>query len=257
MPRNEKNEMIVMNPFLSLSGLGMMSVGLIATLWWKLKTKLPWRYFCFGSLMWVVAIAPKYAMDYTITPYVSVWLYSYGTVTALIGLGLYVGLRTGFFESGFSYVGIKRTKFRKMNLNQAIAFGVGFGSIEAILLGFMSFINIIILWIMPSLVDALPMAIQATLDMPTIVILPAIAERLFTLFIHVFASLHVVLAVVKKRMGYLWMSITFKSLVDSIIPALTHFFDISTLSGMFLVEVPIFVLAVVSYFGIKWTMRKF
>lgn len=246
-----------MNPFLSLSGLGMILVGLTATLWWKLKTKIPWRYFCFGSLVWIVAIAPKYVLDYTITPYISTWLYNYGVATALIGLGLYIGLRTGFFESGFSYVGIKKTKFRKMNLSQAIAFGVGFGGIEAIILGFMSFINVIILWMMPSLVDALPAAVQATLDMPTIVVLPAIAERFFTLFIHVFASLLVVLAVAKKRMGYLWMSIAFKSLVDGIIPALTHFFDISTLSGMFLVEIPIFMLAVVSYFGIKWAMRKF
>jgi uncharacterized membrane protein YhfC len=247
----------MVNPYLLIAQIGMILVGLVAIFWWKSKKKVGWKYFGFGALVWIIAISLKVAMDLTITPSIAAVLNSYGTAVLIAGIGLYVGLRTGFFESGFSYIVIAKTRFRKMNLNQAMAFGIGFGSIEAIFLGLSGAINIVVFILNPSLVSSLPAATQASLDLPTITVLAPIIERIFTLLIHVFSSLLVVYAVVNGKIRYLWYSILFKSLVDGMIPALTSLVNTATVVGLYEIEIPIAILGIFSFYGIKRASRKF
>jgi uncharacterized membrane protein YhfC len=245
----------MVNPWLIISPIGMILVGLTAIFYWRKNKGIPWIYFGFGALLWAVAIAIKLLMDLTVTTPFYLFLSSYGTLTALVGLSLYVGLRTGLLESGLSYLAVAHTRFRTMNLEQALAFGIGFGSIEAIALGVQTLLNLMAFIIDPQLVSLLPPAQQASLDLPTIVAFAAIIERTFILFVHIFASVLVVLSVVAPATRYLVYSILFKTLVDGMIPFLTTYVDTTTVAGIYEVELPIVGLGIIAFFGIRWVME--
>ena len=244
------------NPYLLIGELGMVIIGLAAIIYWRARKKTPWKFFAFGAAMWVIAIAAKLAMDLTVTMSLYQWLTGFGGMTALYALSVYYGLRTGFFESGFSYLGIKWTRFKKMDMNQAIAFGVGFGAIEAVLLGLQATAVTWIAFTDPTFANALSPGQLASLNMPTIVLFAPLIERLSTIAVHVFASLLVVYAVVKKKANYLAYSIAYKSLLDFMVPLLAHYLELTTVTGAYLAEVPIAIFGIASYYGIRWMMKN-
>ncbi len=103
------------NPFLMLSGIGMMAVAVFAILYWRRKAGAGWKFFLAGAGMWIVAVAVKALMDLTITAAIQQWVLAAGGIGGLLfGIGLYAGLRTGLFESGFSYIAVLKTNLRKM-----------------------------------------------------------------------------------------------------------------------------------------------
>jgi uncharacterized membrane protein YhfC len=246
----------MVNPLLLISPIGMILVGLIALFYGRRKTGVAWKYFGFGALLWAIAIGIKLLMDFTVTTPFYLFLYSYGALVALIGLSLYVGLRTGLLESGLSYLGVKHTSFRTMNLHQALAFGIGFGAFEAIALGVQTLLNLIVLILDPALFATLSPSQQASLNAPTIIAFAAIIERAFVLLIHIFTSVLVVLSVTAKMIRYLVYSILFKTLVDGMLPVLTTYIDTSAVAGVYAIEVPIVLLGVIALFGIRWVMEK-
>jgi uncharacterized membrane protein YhfC len=252
----------MVNPMLLLSGIGMVLVGILVPLYWKRKTQVKLNYFLWGAGIWVIAIAVKIAMDYTITQPLSASLEPYGLLTVLLVMGLYVGLRTGILESGFSYLAILKTRLRGMNYREGIAFGIGFGSIEALFLGITSFLNILMFVMFPDIISLLPEAVQAMilsqLSASSWIVFGPIIERILVMFIHVFSTLLVLYAVKKKAMGYLVLSILFKTLVDGIIPWLVYSLEpVTELPNAYIIEIPFIILAIIAYFGIKWMEPKF
>lgn len=247
---------------LLLSGIGMILVGILIPLYWKRKTHVGLNYFLWGAGVWVIAVAVKIAMDYTITQPLRISLEPYGLLTVLLVMGLYVGLRTGVLESGFSYLAILKTRLKEMSYKQGIAFGIGFGSIEALFLGITSFLNILMFVLFPDIITMLPETFQAViisqLNASSWIIFGPIIERIFIVFIHVFSTLLVLYAVRKKAMGYLVLSILFKTLVDGIIPWLVYSLEpITELPNAYIIEIPFIILAIIAYFGIKWIKPKF
>ena len=188
-----------------LPGIGMLAVGIGAiVLWFLLKGRklVYFKYYTLGAILWVIAIAPKYAMDYTITGPIENALFSYLSLIAVaIVLALYYGLRTGFFESGFSYLIIKHTGLGKMSFNEAVALGIGFGGIEAI--------YTCMVWLQGS-----GPLLTTPQDLISYI---GVWERLFTLFVHVFAIVLVVLAARLNDKHWLWLSIVYKSPLDGIL----------------------------------------
>jgi uncharacterized membrane protein YhfC len=176
-----------------LGGVGMVLVGILFPLYWSRKTKVNLNFFFWGAGVWILAITAKILLDMTITPFINQSILPYGLTAILIVSGLYVGLRTGLFESGFSYLAILKTKLRKMTFNQGIAFGIGFGAVEAIFLGVTSFLNVLVFVLFPDLINLLPevqaMALLAQLDSSTLLIFAPIIERAVLMFIHIFSSI--------------------------------------------------------------------
>jgi Predicted membrane protein len=235
----------------------MILVGLLALGYGRKKTRVSWRYFGFGALIWALAIGTKLLMDLTVTTPFYQSLYSYSALAALIGLSLYVGLRTGLLESGLSYLGIRHTQFRSMNLPQALAFGIGFGSVEAIALGIPTLINLVVFILDPSLVEMLSPAQQASLSVPTMVAFAAIIERASVIIIHVFASVLVVLSLVSGLIRYLVYSILYKTILDGMLPVLTTYIDTTTVLGIYSIEVPIVLLGLGAFIGTRGIMKLF
>lgn len=202
-----------------LSGAGMIAVGAVAVYGWRRRAGA--GYFLFGAVSWAAAIALKIALDLTVTAPLKGLLPE--TLTGILALGLYYGLRTGFFESGLPWAAARLAKL-KPTFGQAVAIGIGAGAAEAIALGLLSLLNVLVFILVPGLIDAYPSSTQAALQLQfSLPFIPVpVWERLFTLFCHVFAM---ALAMYALRAGWRWLalSIAFMALLDgALIPLLVY-----------------------------------
>ena len=119
-----------------LQGAGMILVGVVAIVVWHVIKHVEIKYFLYGAALWAAAIGIKVIMDFTITqPLNSFALSVPPIVVALSVMSLYYGLRTGILECGIPYVAVIKTKLSRVTYDEAVAMGLGFGGIEAILLG--------------------------------------------------------------------------------------------------------------------------
>lgn len=250
------------NPLLLLAGVGMMLAGLIPLIYWWKTRRVGWRIFAWGGGIWALAIIVKLALDMTLTPgFQSALQGLYPAFGVAVLTGVYVGLRTGLLESGFSYLAVLKTKLKGMKWNEAVAFSLGFGCTEAFILGLFGFINLYVLIFYPQVVQALPEGMKAIvmqqLELPTLAIAPAIMERVFTILVHLFAGLLVVYSVITRKFKYFICSLAYKTIVDGMIPLLLLYVGTGTLLGMFLIELPIIFLGLVGLLGFFWMRDKF
>lgn len=251
----------MVNPFLLGSGIGMVLVGVVSVLWWKRRSGAEMDFFFYGGLVWLVAIAIKGVMDYTISPLLYEYFSLYGITAILVASGVYVGLRTGLLESGISYFFVIRSRLGRAGWKEAISFGIGFGAAEAIFLGLSSFMSILALIIFPSIIESLPVEYQlqvlSQLEMGTEIILAPILERVFVMLAHVFAAVLVFMAVRSRKIWYLFLSILFKTLLDGILPWLSYTLGAGDVVSIYLMEVPIIIIGMIGYFGMRWLKPRF
>jgi len=243
-----------MNPLLIFGPFGMVAVGLISIIIWKVRSNVALKYFLLGGLIWGIAIAPKLAMDYTLTPRLSSWAKNtYGITGMLIILGVYVGLRTGLFECGFTFLVFSKTRLRKANLEEATAFGVGFGAFEAILLGFPSLIQLALFILNPSLLESLPPyqreMVESSLSSPTWVAAAPMIERVFTLFAHVFAALLVYVSVTQCKPNFFFVSILYKTALDALVPYIQTIISVNRPITLFEAETWIIMMGLLGMVG--------
>jgi len=113
------------NPLIMLGPIGMMLVGLLSMLAWRWWSEVPLKYFLLGGIVWAAAMAPKALMDIAVTQALNSWAReTFGVEGLLIVSSLYVSVRTGLLECGFTYLMFKR-KLKQLSLDEAVAFGVG------------------------------------------------------------------------------------------------------------------------------------
>ena len=250
----------MISPVLLLAGIGMMIVAIASVIYWKIKTHVNRKYFFYGVCLWIIATFAKIFLDYTITePLYYILVGSYPAASIMAIMGLYAGLRTGLFESGFTYIAVIKTKLKTLGFNEAVAIGIGFSFIEALVLGLLSFIGIIYFIMNPGLEAQLAEQQLQQLSNPFWIVIAPIIERASTIFIHVFASLLVIYAARVNKASYLFLSIIYKTLIDGMIPILAYipqymgFVDISNL----IVEIPVMIVAAIGFLGIRWIKAYF
>lgn len=250
----------MISPILLLAGIGMMTVATASVIYWKLKTNAGRKYFFIGAGLWIIAIFAKLLLDYTVTePLYYILAESYPTASVMVVMGLYVGLRTGLFESGLTYIAVIKTKLKKIGFNEAVALGIGFGFIEAFFLGLLSFISILYFIMNPGLEAQLAEQQLQQLSNPFWIVISPVIERASAILIHVFASLLVIYAVRVNKASYLFLSVIYKVLVDGMVPLLAYvpqymgFADISNI----IVEIPVIIFALLGFIGIRWIKVNF
>lgn len=214
-----------------LSGTGMILIGILPVIWWRRKN-VKLKYFLFGALTWALAIGLKILMD--LTPLNEFLMRKFIISTFIIIIGIYIGLRTGILENGFVYIVSKRIE---MNFRESMAFGIGFGGCEAIVLGILSFTSILnsdVSW--------------SSAGGPWM-IFPPIIERSFVLFGHIFSCLLVIYSVKVKKIRYFIYSIMYKSPIDGIIPWMHHNIP-ETVKGAYMMEIPVVIFGIIGLIGI-------
>ncbi|HXJ71951.1 MAG TPA: YhfC family glutamic-type intramembrane protease [Candidatus Dormibacteraeota bacterium] len=116
-----------------VSGSLMMIVAVAAAVWWKLRSRVPWRWFWAGAGIWAVGVALKFALAKELNPIII------GTgVPPKAGLAagvFYCGIMTGIFEIGITLAAALFWRRLAAEPNRAVAVGLGAGAFEALLLG--------------------------------------------------------------------------------------------------------------------------
>ena len=253
-----------MNPLLIFGPVGMILVGIFSITLWKLKKHVKMKYFFLGGLVWIGTIIPKIVMDYTVTPRLYEWAaVTYSLAGMLIILGAYVGLRTGVFECGLTYVTFSRSSLSKMSVDEITAFGIGFGAFEAMLVAIPSLMQIATFILDPSVLNLMPLPqrelLEAQLSFPTWVVGAPIVERVFALFVHTFAAMLVFLSAVRRRIDLFLEAFFYKSLLDALVPYIQTSLrpNISPVS-IYLAEVWVVAMGSIAWVGVHWagsTMR--
>ena len=239
-----------------IPGLLMVAVGIVAAAYWYRKKHSKIVYFAAGALFWVAAIAIKVIMDLTISMPLNTWLgTSLPVAAAIVAAGLYVGLRTGLLECGAVYLGTRYTKLKNMSFDDAVAVGIGFGGIEAIMLGLMTFLNAAVVLLMPDLVATLP---ASALVQYELLLLPLpIIERVFVLFTHVFVTVLAIYAVKLADLRWLGISVVFKTALDGALPLLAYYLGTMGAAMYFLIEGYIVLVGIIALAGLYWFHKKY
>ena len=156
---------------------------------------------------------------------------------------------TGIFECGITYLFIKYSKMRKYNYNQAVSFGIGFGSVEAILLGVVSLYSVLVAILRP---DLLPGNVLQAMRPQNLLVIPApIVERLFTIVMHTFSSVLIFCSIKNKVFSLFWLSFVYKTVIDAIAAWGNLSFNINILSHLWIIELIVIIYGVTGFYGIK------
>jgi uncharacterized membrane protein YhfC len=201
-----------------ITGIGMMAVAIIAVGYWRRRTGASWAAFGLGALAWVVGVALKFAWA---TPTNA--LVRQGLDRALPGsvsgpvYWLYIGLLTGVFECGIALLFIRRSRLKAAGWDEAMAFGIGFGAVEAFLLGLIQFVGLLAVIAFSNQVpeDARTAVAQGPMALGIASIPLPVAERLSALVAHVFTSVLIVYGVRVGQWRWFWLSFAYKSALDA------------------------------------------
>jgi len=180
-------------------GLLMMLVGLLAVAFGLWRWKTPLRLFALGALLWAVAVAVKVGLALLLNKQVE------GGLQALmpkhpadVTFWIYIGVLTGITEVGIFLAMARWFQRRQWSWKDAASVGVGFGAIEAMLLGL-----------------GVTFAGMAGQPVETNVLVPAL-ERFLTIFIHTAATVMVIYAITRREWGWFIFAFLYKSGVDAV-----------------------------------------
>jgi hypothetical protein len=230
---------LIRSPFL-LSGLGMFVIGGSCIMYWRNKTAVPLRFFGWGALAWGLTVATKLVFAVAFNQPVAGAIYEF-LPSSLAGplLWLYIGLLTGIFECGGVLLLVSKTKLKEMHWIEAIAFGIGFGAIEAMLLGSISYASTFELGLSPLIIPA------------------PVIERTAAMFIHVFSNVLIVLSVRSGSWMEFWESFFYKTAVDGVAAFGSLSYGLESLSHIYTLELVVTFFGIIGFLGLRQLKRKF
>lgn len=131
------------SPVALLAGIGMLLVGLGFVLGWWRRTKVAPAFFWLGAAAWVVHVALRLAAGKADAP-VSAWLHAHAPHSARLAIDLYLGALRGLFVTVSLWFFAKRSRVGTATEPEAVAYGIGFGAVEAVLLGAYSVFGVVL-----------------------------------------------------------------------------------------------------------------
>jgi uncharacterized membrane protein YhfC len=249
---------IRLGPSILLSGIGMISVSLAFVVYAAYRRWLGWWYLVIGALFWVITVSVKFAFAIPLNPILFQALgvthdrlFSRGNLIAYF----YIGALTGIFEAGLAYLILRRIRWGMATCEQALAFGIGFGVIEAFLLGLVGLASAFPALFSP---DVLPIPTLGNLANQAAVImgLAPVVERVFVILAHMFSCLLIFYAINSSQAKWAWLAILYKTLLD--VPAgFASFWEVETPAKLWTIEAMIAVAGVIGLLGLIWVVRHY
>jgi uncharacterized membrane protein YhfC len=203
------------SPVALLSGAGMaaVTIGLIV---YARRRKLGWKFILFGALAWVVSVALKFAWAIPINPLLYQALQD--NLPGWLAGGVfyvYVGSLTGWFEVGLVWLVMRYSPLGKnVTWEKALAFGIGFGAVEALALSISPLAAVIAAMAAPSSMSLGTLQSIAALNDPITALTP-VWERFFTVWVHIFSNVLIFYALGKHQARWFWLAFVFKTGIDS------------------------------------------
>jgi uncharacterized membrane protein YhfC len=255
-PRGEpaKIDGPAVSPRALLGGAGMITVALGFVVYAAVR-RLGWGYLGLGVLFWVVTVALKFAWAIPFNTSIYQLTRSWPALVGNAAFDLYVGALTGVFEVGVTWLVLRYTRWGRATWNQALAFGIGFGAIEAFLLGLGSAAAVLGAILAP---EVLPVELLRQLAHANDFLygLAPISERFFTVLIHVFSNVLIFFAILRRRPGWFWLSFLYKTLID----AMATFVQLHGMEGLgqlWIVEAVVAIWGALGFLGSCWVRRHY
>lgn len=200
----------LVSPLYFLTGTAMILVAASAVWYWQKGKPSLWSMVWWGVLAWTASLALKAAAGLPMMNFFQ--HHANNPMIWLCG-----GLLTGVFECLIPLLLIMKTRLRRADFNGAVAFGIGFGGIEAFLMGSVALIQTMLL---VAFSNHIPTGVRDALlkqfaHSSIATILLSILERAFALAAHCLASVLLIYAVRTRRQLWFWLSFGYKSLGDT------------------------------------------
>ncbi len=247
--------LVKVSPVALLGGMGMVVVAL-GYLAYAVARKLGWGYLGLGALAWVITVALKFVWAVPLnTPIYDALTKALPESVAMPLFYIYVGLLTGMTEVLLTWLFLRYTRLGLVPWGKALAFGIGFGAVEALLLGINSFSGVVAALVMP---DTLPVDALAQIAVANNPLwgLASIVERLFTCLVHIFCNVLLFYGAWKKDSRWFWLSFLFKSAIDAV-AAFAQFWGLDALWKIWLIEAIVMVWGLLSLWGIRWVQNRY
>lgn len=242
---------MTVSPIMLLQGAGMVAVGIAFVLYWRLSKRISIAPFLIGAIAWFVTVSLKLGFALLLNNRIQHLLS--GALRPSVAdplYWLYIGLLTGVFECGLLLTLWRR--IRTYDFNTAVAFGIGFGAIEAVMLGISSLTVVALAIAAPAL---LPKQIVESLAVSAWMIPAPIVERIVAVFAHIFSCVLIIRSAGRNRLGYFWIAFAYKSLIDAVAAWAQLGFKANTTSQMWTVEGILFLFGIVGFLGLIWLSK--
>jgi uncharacterized membrane protein YhfC len=168
---------------------------------------------------------------------------------------LYVGTLTGIFEVGLVALLLNYTRLGKAPWPRTIAFGIGFGAIEALLFGVSSLSSTLAAMVISVAVPPAP-AVAARLGNILWVLAPVV-ERLATIFIHTCSIVLIFYAVNTRQARWFSLAFGYKTAVDAMAAAFVHINGIDTLGRVWTFEAIMILCGLAGWLGLRWLAPRY
>lgn len=242
-------------PSALISGIGMILVALGYVLYSALR-RLGWGYLALGALAWVITVAVKFILAIPFNGLVFNFLT--GSLPGALGenlFHLYVGALTGITEVLLVWLWVRYTRGGQVDWKRALAYGIGFGAVEALLLGINSLATVLTAINSPNLLSADVLSSVAQAGNLLFALAP-ISERIFTVLVHVFCTVLLFYGARTRRPLFFWASFLFKTLLDTM-ASYAQLHGLDNLGFIWLIEGFVALWGVLSWFGIRWIAARY
>ena len=239
-----------------LPGIGAIVIATAFIAYARIK-KCPWSYIGLGALAWVIVTIVKFLVATPITPWVYQLVYVPDDVWASGSMlfYVYIGVLTALTEVLLTWMVLRYTRLGEVPWTKALAFGIGFGVIEAFYQGIPSLVaNISALMAPESLTSATISSLQV-LNNPLFGLGPG-TDRFFATLIHVFANTLLFYGVISKQGRWLWIAFAYKCVVDTV-AAFGMFWGVETLSRLWRLEAVLWILGFVALWSIRKIQKRY
>lgn len=255
-----------MNGEISLVGMSVqlflsLIVPFALIIYGRKKGWLSWKAFGVGLLIFVLfsQVLEKMLHFLVIDPS-GTSLKGTSSVWAFVAYG---ALAAGVFEEMGRYVGFRFMLKNNRTYGDGLSFGLGHGGIEAVLIGGVSAINMMILshLVQTSQFEQIASSLPATqvemlktmLNQPDWMYVLGGIERIFAIAIHVALSLLVLYGVRNGQFRYVMYAILMHAFID-VVPAL---YQVKVISNIWAVESILALIAIASFVFIRPMSEKF
>ena len=247
-------EQVKVSPVALIGGLGMIFVA-IGYGAYSVANKLGVAYMLMGALSWGIAVGLKFAWAIPINgPLLKRLLGTLPKGQANAIFYVYVGLLTGIFEVIPVWLIMRYTRLGQVTWSKALSFGIGFGAVEALVLGISSLGTALVALAAPSMLP-LTSAQLAQLSDILVQVAPPV-ERLSVVMVHIATNMLVFYGVARRAPKWFWLSFAFKSALD-VLAAFGQFWGLDTLAKIWIIEAGIVAFGAVAWIALREIRRRY
>ncbi len=223
---------------------------------WKKLSGISLRWIFLGGGVWLTGVVLKFLFAFAFNDPILEGIKSTLGQTNYLSIGsIYIGLLTGVFEIGITFLFALFIKGMYENYRRGIGIGIGAGAIEAILIGFSQIGSFIyILSGQAGSNTAMAAITQSAITTPFLWLIGPV-ERIIAILCHTSSRALVLFCILKKKYIYFWAGFLIITAIDAI-AGYVHLAGLVNKISMWWIELALLPFAIISIPIIKWCMKN-